>query len=76
MVRVDQARGATTRTTTVYDAEGRVTRVATPEGAVNHRHDDLGRLVRTFTGPEADPFPHELRRGSRFHPSARRPFSV
>jgi RHS repeat-associated protein len=42
-------------TDTAYDPDGRVTRVASPEGVLNYRYDNLGRLVRTFTGSEAAP---------------------
>ena len=53
-VQVDQVdlvnSSANRTTTTTYDGEGRTTRVASPEGAVNHEYDNLGRLVRTTTG--------------------------
>ena len=56
VVRTTQTRGSVIRTTTTtYDDQGRLASIATPEGTVNHRYDDLGRLVRTFSGTEADP---------------------
>jgi RHS repeat-associated protein len=50
-----QKAGEATRTTTTsYDGEGRVTQIASPQGTVNYRYDDLGRHVRTFTGTDPD----------------------
>jgi RHS repeat-associated protein len=49
---VDSLTGSTTY---AYDAEGRTTQIASPEGIVNYAYDALGRKVRTFTGDPADP---------------------
>lgn len=38
--------------TTSYDAQGRVTQIAGPEGRVNYEYDDLGRKIRTYTTDE------------------------
>jgi YD repeat-containing protein len=49
---VDSLAGSTTY---AYDAEGRTTQIASPEGIVNYAYDVLGRKVRTFTGDPANP---------------------
>ncbi len=43
-------------TTTAYDAEGRITQIVSPEGAVNYEYDPVtGLRTRTTTGDAADP---------------------
>ncbi|MBI5757883.1 MAG: putative Ig domain-containing protein, partial [Planctomycetales bacterium] len=44
---------ATRTVTTGYDAEGRVTRIASPEGTVNYGYDTLGRKTRTWIGTDS-----------------------
>ncbi|MGL6195692.1 MAG: RHS repeat domain-containing protein [Thermoguttaceae bacterium] len=46
VVKTDQAGRINT---TEYDAQGRVTKITSPEGTVNYRYDDLGRQIRMFT---------------------------
>ena len=42
--------------TTAYDAEGRITRVSSPEGIITYAYDDLGRKTYTIVHPfGADP---------------------
>ena len=40
--------------TNVYDGQGQLTRVETPQGEVNYEYDDQGRMTRTYTG-DSDP---------------------
>jgi RHS repeat-associated protein len=41
--------GTAAQTKQKYDAEGRVTQIASPQGFINYGYDNLGRLVRTWT---------------------------
>jgi len=51
----DPPNARTRLTTNAYDAEGRLTRIATPEGTVNHEYDlRTGQLIRTYTGAPLD----------------------
>ncbi|MEM1334963.1 MAG: hypothetical protein AAGG08_16055, partial [Actinomycetota bacterium] len=40
----------TTPTTHEHDAEGRITKVDSPQGVIHYEYNDLGWLVRTYTG--------------------------
>jgi RHS repeat-associated protein len=39
-----------TPTTRSYDAEGRPTQIASPQGVINYEYNALGQLTRTYTG--------------------------
>jgi RHS repeat-associated protein len=53
---VKQVAGAEVRTSTMgYDAEGRLTRLSSPEGEIHYEYDELGRKIRTYSGPVGNP---------------------
>ena len=51
MISMADSGHGTTRNT--YDAEGRLTQAASPEGILNHAYDDLGRKTRTWSSKTA-----------------------
>ncbi len=55
VVEVDDIMGSglnavTSVTTTIYDSQGNVLAVTSPQGTVSYAYDNLGRLVKTMTG--------------------------
>ena len=55
-VEVTQTVGSAVRTVTkTYDAQRRLTEVASPEGTISYTYDDLGRLTSTITGTLSAP---------------------